>query len=64
LKTRTLSVPQPILSIGCGAGDLARRAGSPAGAWLLRCHASARVGMIADAAGEIARATLLYNGTF
>jgi hypothetical protein len=33
-------------------------------AWLLRCHAGARVGMIADAAGEIARATLLYNGTF
>jgi hypothetical protein len=46
----------------CGAGDPARRAGTLAGAWGLKRPDTPSVGMIADAAGEIARATRYPRG--
>jgi hypothetical protein len=45
----------------CGAGDPARRAGTLAGAWILARHGTPGVGMIADAAGGIARATIFVS---
>jgi hypothetical protein len=47
----------------CGAGNLARRAGTPADAWAGAKVEAPGVGTIADAAGRIARATGCYSSS-